>query len=166
MNQAANKIEWCLRKAEKEGKDHRGLARIAPNRKLAESHIIKAMHYLEATEHNRKGGFTDICATTLFYAIYQSLLAIGLRFGYESRNQECTFALMHALSEEGKIPLDKTMLEKVASLSPDKKDTSVKIRERMQYGTELDLSIHTLSWLDALAKEMVNQAKEIVDSGK
>jgi len=163
MSQAANKLEWCLRKAEKEGKEHRGLVKVAPDRNLAESHIVKAMHYLDATEHNKKGGFTDICASTLFYAIYQSLLAIAQRFGYESRNQECTFTLMYVLAEEGKISLERAELEKVASLRPENKETSVKIRERMQYGTELELNVNTLSWLEALAKEIVDKAKEIVE---
>ncbi|MDO8481338.1 MAG: HEPN domain-containing protein [Nanoarchaeota archaeon] len=162
MSQAANKLDWCLKKAQKEGSEHRGLIIVAPDKKKAEDHIQKALHYLEVTEYLRKGGYVGDCASTLFYAIYQSLLAIGLRFGYESRNQECTFALMYVLAEEEKITLDKVLLEKIASLNPENKDTSVKLRERMQYGTEISMSKDAYEKMFGLAKRVLEQAKHTV----
>ena len=97
MTHAANKMEWCLKKAEKEMKEsavHRGLRKISPSPNKAKEHMVKADHYLKATEYLKKGGFSDISASTVFYAMYHSLLAISASRGYESRNQECTFALI------------------------------------------------------------------------
>ena len=91
MSQAKNKVKWCLNKAEKElkeGDKHRGLIKIKPDVNKARNHLLKADHFLKATIHLKKGNFSDICTSTLFYAIYHSLLAIIAKFGYESRNQE------------------------------------------------------------------------------
>jgi len=163
MTQAANKVEWCLRKAQKEGTEHRGLVRIQPNLKEAQAHLRKAGHYLDATFYLKEGAFSDICASTLFYVMYQSLLAIGLKFGYESRNQECTFALMYLLIEERILNLDRALLERIASLDPEKRDTSVKIRERMQYGAELSLWDDAYTKMLSTAKEILEKAKEIIE---
>lgn len=113
MTQAANKVHWCLSKAQKElkeGKKHRGLVVIKPNVQVAQAHIKKAEHYFQATQYLKDGKFTDICASTLFYTVYHSLLAIAAKVGYESRNQECTIALMYTLIEEKKIPLSENIL--------------------------------------------------------
>jgi len=51
MSHAKNKLDWCLKKAEKELKEHgkhRGLVIIKPDKKQALEHIKKA-------EHNLKG---------------------------------------------------------------------------------------------------------------
>src|SRR3989338_4014102 len=100
MSHAENKIDWCLKKAEKELKEmgkHRGLIKIKSDLNKARDYIKKAEHYLKATDYLKKGNFSDISASTMFYSMYHCLLAIALKFGYESRNQECTFALMHNL---------------------------------------------------------------------
>ena len=68
MSQASDQMLWCLKKAERElaecqreGKParHRGLIAGQPNRMLAQGHLRKAEHNLEAMLHNAKGGFTD-----------------------------------------------------------------------------------------------------------
>jgi len=49
MNHVKNKVEWCLRKAEKELKEsdkHRGLVKIDPDIKQAENYIKKAQRYI------------------------------------------------------------------------------------------------------------------------
>lgn len=93
-------------------------------------------------------------ASTIFYSIYHCFLAIGLKFGYESGNQECTFVLMRSLVEDKKIGLQKELLERVATLNPNKdkvKNTSVKIREQLQYGTALSLDEDIYKELFSLA---------------
>ncbi len=166
MTHAKNKVEWCLRKAEKELKEsdkHRGIVKSKPNLTHAREYIEKAQHYIKATEYNKKGGFSDVSATTVFFSLYHSLLAIAAKFGYESRNQECTFALIYSLIEDGKIDFDREILERIASLEPeDKKKTSIDVRERFQYGTEFEMEERLYDDLVKLAKEVLSKAREIV----
>ena len=169
MTQAENKVQWCLAKAEKElkeGKKHRGLIKIKPNLSLAKAHIRKAEHYYQATEYLKKGDFSDISASTVFYAMYHCLLAIAAKFGYESRNQECTFALMYALVEEKKISMEAAVLEKISSLKLEgaQENESLQIRELYQYGTALSIDNEdTYKEQLMLAREVLGRAKEIIE---
>ncbi len=168
MSHAKNKVSWCLKKAEKElseGDKHRGLVKINPDMKLAREHISKAEHYLRATDYLKKGNFSDISASTVFYSMYHCLLAISLKFGYESRNQECTFALMHNLVEDGKIDFDKNVLDKISSLDTDKSEakTIVELREQYQYGVGLSIRDDIYDELFALAQNVIDKAKRIIE---
>jgi|SRR3989344_2323185 len=163
MSQTKNKVEWCLGKAEKEiqeGKVHRGLVRVKPDIKRAEDHIKKSEHYLAATDYLKKGNFSDISASTVFYSMYQCLLAIAIKYGYESRNQECTFALISSLIDENNIKFKKEILNKIYSINTeDKDDTAAGVREHYQYGVDINLK-------ESLYKEMTNLAKEIIEMTK
>ncbi|HLD86967.1 MAG TPA: HEPN domain-containing protein [Candidatus Nanoarchaeia archaeon] len=166
MSHAANKVDWCLKKAEKEMRDfgaHRGLVKAKPDPDKALDHISKAEHYLRATEYLRKGGFSDISASTAFYCMYHCLLAIASRHGYESRNQECTFALVRSLIEENKIGLTKEMLDKISSIDVSKQEelTTVHLRELYQYGTQLSMEDATYSRILTLAKEVLDSTRPI-----
>lgn len=123
MSHAKNKVDWCLKKAEREleklGK-HRGLVKIKQNIEKAREYIKKAEHYLRATDYLKRGNFSDISASTVFYSMYHCLLAIAIKFGYESGNQECTFALIHNLIEDNRIDFEKELLDKIASLDVEK----------------------------------------------
>lgn len=170
MSQAKNKVEWCLRKAEKELKEsgsHRGLVESGPDFNKAKEHIKKAERYLNATEFINKGGYSDIATGTVFYAMYHCLLAISVKNGYESRNQECTFALMNSLIEDKKIDFDKHILDQIALAEPkngeETEKTSVKIRERFQYGTEFNVKEDLYKELVDLAKEVISMAKIIIE---
>jgi len=167
MSHAKNKVEWCLRKAENELKDskkHRGLVKIKPDMKKAKEFISKAEHYLKATGYLKIGQYSDISATTIFFSLYHSLLAIAAKFGYESRNQECTFALIHCLIEEGKIEFDKDLLSKISSLEPKSdEETSVDIRERYQYGAEFKMDEGLYDNMLKLCKEVIIIAREIIE---
>lgn len=167
MSHAENKVAWCLKKAEKEllkEGTHRGLIKIKPDLEKARGHIKKAEHYLKATELLKKENFSDISASTVFYSMYQCLLAIAVRFGYESRNQECTFALISSLIEDKKIDFEKRILDKIASLDvkPEEK-TSVEIREQYQYGTELSIKDNLYKELFGLAQKVISKTKEILE---
>jgi len=167
MSHTKNKVEWCLKKAEKElekSEKHRGLVRIEPDLKKAREHVNKAEHYLKATDYLRKGDFSDISASTVFYSMYHCLLAIALKFGYESRNQECTFALIHYLIEEREINLDINLLNKIASLNiKEGEKTGVEIREQYQYGTSLSIKDNLYKELFELAKNIILKTKEIIE---
>lgn len=166
MSHAKNKVEWCLKKAEKElktGDVHRGLIKINPDIERAKEHIKKADHYLSATLYLKNGNFSDISASTIFYAMYHCLLAIAVKFGYESRNQECTFALINSLIEDKKINFDKELLHKVSSLDKGEEQTTVELREQYQYGTRITLKEGLYNELLGLAKEIITRTKEIIE---
>ncbi len=172
MSHAKNKLDWCLKKAEKELKEsgkHRGLVKINPNIEEARKHIEKAEHFLKATNYLKKGNFSDISASTIFYSMYHCLLAITAKFGYESGNQECTFALIHSLIEDNKIDFEKELLDKIAlslDVEKSKEKTSIKIREQYQYGTELSLEENLYKELFKLAQEIILKTKEILEKEK
>jgi len=122
MSHAKNKVEWCLRKAEKElkeGKKHRGLVKIEPDLEEARKHLAKAEHNFSAINCFDKEGFSDWSISAVFYCIYHCFLAIISKFGYESRNQECTFALIESFIEDKKINLNREELEKVSLIDTD-----------------------------------------------
>ncbi len=167
MSQMKNKLNWCLKKAEKElaegSKKHRGLIKISPNKTLAKEHISKAEHYLEAT-FLLKEKFSDISASTVFYSIYHCFLAIIAKFGYESRNQECTFAVIYALIEAGEINIDKSLIDKISMLSiKSDEDSVIEIREKYQYGTELSMKEKLYHENLDIAKKILGKTKEIIE---
>ncbi len=169
MSHAKNKVEWCLRKAEKELKNsskHRGLTKSNSDILRTKGHVSKAEHFLKATAYLKEGNFSDISASTIFYSMYHCLLAIAAKFGYESRNQECTFALIHNLIEEEKINFDKELLDKIASLEVEetKEQTSLEVREEYQYGTELTLEDDLYNELLELARKVISKTKLIIES--
>ncbi|HLD04382.1 MAG TPA: hypothetical protein VJG90_01560 [Candidatus Nanoarchaeia archaeon] len=169
MNYAQRKLEWCLKKAEKELTEkgtHRGLITTKPDKEKAREHIKKAEYYLKATDHLKTGGYSDISASTIFYSIYHCFLAIATKFGYESRNQECTFALIHTLIAERKIAIEKETINKIASLEIDETTTktTTSIREQYQYGTNLSISEDLYTELFDLAKEILSKTKTIIES--
>lgn len=164
MSHAKNKVEWCLKKAEKEmkvGGRHRGLVKVEENKGMARRHIEKAEHYLEGTLVLKKN-FSDISASTIFYSMYHSLLAILSKFGYESENQECTFALIYFLIEEGKIDLDKKIVDRVSSINSDEKGV-IELREKYQYGVELSMKEEIFNENFELAKKLLGKVKEIIE---
>ena len=165
MSHAKNKVRWCLKKAEGElqqGPKHRGLAIQEADIGLARAHIEKAEHNLRAALHLQAGGFTDWCASTLFYAIYHCFLSILAKHGYASRNQECTFALVQSLIEDGRLAIAKEDVEQVSRLDAEGKHESptvVSIREEYQYTTKLSLGTDVLQDLFSLAKRILDRTK-------
>jgi len=167
MSHAKNKLKWCLKKAERELEDsgkHRGLVKVKSDIEKARKHISKAEHYLKATDYLKKGNFSDISTSTVFYAMYHCLLAISIKFGYESGNQECTFALVYSLIEDGEIDLEKELLDKIASLDIDKSEkTTIEIREQYQYGVSLSIKDDLYDELFELAKKFISKTKDIIE---
>ena len=142
MTQASNKIDWCLEKAKRElqqGKKHRGLVNKESNIEEARNHIIKAEHDLSAITYFDKGGFSDWSMSAAFYSIYHCFLAIAVKFGYESRNQECTIALIKFLKETSKIDFDNKFIEALENYDEQDVQNVIERREFYTYGTTLSV---------------------------
>src|SRR3989344_1490543 len=140
MSHAENKVKWCLKKAEKELKEkrkHRGLVKKVEDIEEAKKHLEKAEHNLSAVSYFNKGGFSDWSMSAVFYCIYHCFLAIALKFGYESRNQECTLSLIRHLKEQGKIEIEDKFIEALDNYSESERQESsiIEKREFYTYGT-------------------------------
>lgn len=170
MSHSERKVKWCLNKAEKElqihsGK-HRGLVRIKPDLELVDAHIKKAEHNLRAVTDFKRTGYSDWSASAVFYCVYHCFLAIIIKYGYESRNQECTFALIHSLIETGEINLDLEIVQEIHRLNTDEKHESptiIEIREIEQYGVNLSLEDESFEKLLNIAKIIMDQTKDILE---
>ena len=168
MPQHYKKVSWCLDKAARELKErgvHRGLVRTEPNSELADRHITKAGHNLKAALHFYEAGYSDWSASAFFYCIYHCFLSILSTFGYESRNQECTIAMIESLKEEKLIHLDDALISALkAAQQEDLHEANViELREKFQYGVELEFGKkERFEELVVLCKNAVHQAREII----
>jgi len=165
MSQAANQVKWCLNHAKDrlaEGKKkHRGLVEITPNLDAAKLHLEKAEHDLQGVFIMVKGGFSDWAVNAAFYSMYQCMLAIIAKFGYESENQTCTIALVELLKEQGKITIDSKFLK---MLKPDSEEDSsaINLRESYTYGFKIAVPETDIKKLIGVCKELIEKAKGIV----
>ncbi len=138
MSRIENKLDWCLKKAEKEGTKHRGLKKIKPDKDQAALHLLKAQRDFKVMEYLTDGNFDEWAIIASFYSRYQCLLAILAQVGYETRNQECTFAVIEQLIEDKKISITKEEFYKIYSSKAretEDADDMVFKRESSQYGT-------------------------------
>jgi uncharacterized protein (UPF0332 family) len=167
MSQAGNKVNWCINKSKKEleeGTQHRGLVEIVPNLNEAKKHLKKAEHNFKAISIFEKSGLADWSVSAVFYTIYHCFLAIITKFGYESRNQECTIALIEYLKELGKIEMGNEIIESLKSADvAEKQETSaIDLRENFQYGTATEVDDKQLSKLKDLCKKAIDATKKIL----
>lgn len=162
MSHAKNKVEWCIKKAEEEKERHRGLVKVESSIKNARKHIEKSEHYIRATLL-LENDFSDISASTIFYSAYHSLLAILSKFGYESGNQECTFALIYSLIEDKKINLEKSLMDKISSIGIENQSV-INLREKYQYGVELSMKKEIFNENLEVVKILLGKAKEIIEN--
>ncbi|MBN2142746.1 hypothetical protein JW711_05455 [Candidatus Woesearchaeota archaeon] len=165
MSQAKNKVEWCLRKARKElegSAKHRGLVETKPDLEEAKKHIAKAEHNLKAVLSFEKAGFSDWSVSASFYTIYHCLLAVIRKHGFESRNQECTLAMIEHLLEQGKVRISKDVIEAVKTTDAEERHeiSAITLREDYQYGTETSIRDGRLDDLRALCRKAIDEAKE------
>lgn len=133
MSLVDKKVEWCLRKAEKE---------------LQEK------------------GYSDWSVSAGFYCVYHCFLAILAKKGYESRNQECTFALINQMIDNQEIGLDKDLIKEIYSIKPEEKQEIVDIvelRELFQYGIKLSLEDNKFNRLLNIARQVLDKTKEEIE---
>ena len=172
MSQASNKVKWCLNKAKRELEKsdlHRGLVKVERNLELAEQHIIKAEHNLKAAIYFEKGGFSDWSVSAFFYCVYHCFLAILRKFGYESRNQECTIAMIEMLKEEDNIDIDEKFIDtlKITNVEEIQEGNVIKLRENFQYGIDLEFKEkEEFNKLVNLCKEAIYKTREIIHEHK
>lgn len=136
---AKKPFEWCLEKGRTETRKHRGIRIIEPDNEKAKEHIEKALHNLNFMKDVAKlGKYEDWIFPPAFYAMYHACLAVLYYFGYESRNQECTFIVMEKLIDEKKIGLDEGYINSLRNIGKSIKTTGIKdLREEFQYGTKV-----------------------------
>lgn len=169
MSHVKNRVEWCLKKGEEELKEegkHKGLVRTAPDIAKARGHIAKAEHNLKLMISLKNTEFSDWCVSAAFYAMYHALLSILAKFGYESGNQECTFALISNMAEDETIILDAAILDNIARIDPEKqakRETITEIREQYQYGTKLSMEDKTYEELLGTVKRVLGESKRILE---
>ena len=174
MSQASKHLKWCLNKAKseieeckKQGKriKHRGLLEIKPGITEAEKHIKKAEHNFKAIGSFKEIGFSDWSVSAGFYCIYHCFLAIAAKFGYESRNQECTISLIECLKEESKINIDSKFIEilKHQDIEEIQENKLIDMREDYTYGVEISVENEKkINDLTEICKEIIDISKEIV----
>lgn len=172
-SQASKHLDWCLNKAKKEIEEcqkqqkkirHRGLVKTNPDKKLALGHLQKAKHNLEVLELLRKNKFSDWSITAGFYSIYHCFLAIAAKYGYESKNQTCTIALMEYLQEQGEIAINPEIIDfmKYNEESYDK-ESIIELREEYTYGINLEAKDNEeLDKIYKLCIELTDSVKEII----
>lgn len=169
MSHAENKVAWCLKKGEKELKEdgkHKGLIRIKPDAEKSRQHIAKAEHNLRLMISLKATEFSDWCSSAAFYATYHSLLAIIAKSGYESRNQDCTFALISSMAEKGTIDFDAALLDGIIKIDHEnhaERETITEIREQYQYGVKLSMEDKTYEELLETAKKILGESKKILE---
>lgn len=171
MSQAKNKVRWCLNKAKKEieeGIKHRGLVEINQDMDEAKNHIKKAEHNFKAVVLLEESGFLDWSVNAIFYTIYHCFLGIITKFGYESRNQECTIALVEHLKEQKKINVSAEIIEALKYVEQEEKEQkrAIELREDFQYGTETKIEDKTLSELKELCQKAIEETKKIIYNNK
>ena len=167
MSKVSNKVKWCLNKAKRELEEiglHRGLIKGEPDMELAEKHIVKAEHNLNAALFFEKSGYSDWSASAFFYCLYHCFLAILRKHGYESRNQECTLAVIELLKEEGKVDIVNKFIDTLKITKIKETDHSViKIREDFQYGVEIEFKRkEEFDELTKMCKEFIDAARDIL----
>lgn len=109
----SDKLKKCFKEGETGKERHRGLKKIEPSKDLIKKHMEKAMHNLNAVVDFKNRGYSDWSASASFYCLYQGLLALVLKHGYQSRNQSCTFAFIEDLINNGEIALTISELREV-----------------------------------------------------
>src|SRR3989338_5134920 len=166
MSRTSNMVTWCLNKAKSEiekGEMHRGLVRVKPDEQSAFEYIKKAEHNLDAFLYNKKGGFYDWTISIGFYVMYHCCLAIITKFGYESRNQECTLAAIESLIEDKKIDEGfGKYIESMKSSVTDEEGQIIAMREKYQYTTIIEIDIKKVDELLGLCQDMIKDTKGIV----
>jgi uncharacterized protein (UPF0332 family) len=107
--------------------------------------------------------FNDWVFPIAFYAIYHVCLAILVYFGYESRNQECTFTVIEKLIQDGKIALSADEIQLIRKLGEDAEEGGIKLlREEFQYGVELEAEEDLVNDTVETTKDFVNKAKGLL----
>lgn len=167
MEKVEKVFHWCLKRGEK-GEKHKGLKKLSTSDlKGLKAHLKKAESNLETMQYLYDGEKTDWVASAAFYAMYHALLALLYRFGYESRNQECTINATEYFIKNREIGLEQEYIDliRLAQEQENKHDAKT-IREEYQYGTETVMENNLCLQLMENARKFVDRIKEIIEELK
>jgi len=127
--------------------------------------LAKAEHNLRVLLYNKKGGFYDWTINIGFYVMYHCCLAIITKFGYESKNQECTLAVIESLIQEGKLDNEfRKYLEAIKSADESKKEEEqiLKMREKYRYTPVTEIDARKVDELLGLCQDMIKDTKGVI----
>ena len=160
-------VTWCLNKAKLEiekGQLHRGLINKKPDQKLALEHIKKAEHNLEVFLYNKERGYYDWTINIGFYVIYHCFLAILVKYGYESKNQECTLAAIESLVEDKKLDPDFNIyVQAIKTTNKKEEEQIMPMREKYQYTPIIEIDVQKVEELLKLCQDIIKDAKGIIE---
>ncbi|MBU2637903.1 MAG: hypothetical protein KJ955_02940 [Nanoarchaeota archaeon] len=155
-----NTFDWCLKQGEK-GEKHRGLRKIEPDPAAAKEHIIKARHNFETAIKNKKDA-PDWSVSMFFYSSYHCLLALLRQLGYESRNQECTFACIE-YHIAGGLEFEKSLIAWIRKTSQQIEKDAKELREEFQYGTKTNVSGGLLDIMEMQTKDFIYKTEVLLN---
>lgn len=163
---SAKKLKDCFKEGGKDIARHKGLRKVNDNRIMA--HLKKAEHNFKAITAFAEMGFSDWSASAAFYCLYHCLLALVNKFGYESKNQNCTFIFIESLIDEGKITkINKKEIKEIfdESVIDDLEHSSkiMDIRETMQYTTRTNMEKDSLEHLRKRTKELFDKLRNEIE---
>ena len=165
--QLKNKLNNCFKEGEKEGERHKGLKKIGLNEDLIDEHLKKAEHNLNAVAEFKNRGYSDWSASAAFYALYHCLLALLIKFGYQSRNQTCTLAFIEDLINKGKISLKleelKEIFDKDVTEDLAHSEKILDIRENMQYSYKTSMEEEEFNKLIKRTKELFDKLRREIE---
>ena len=161
MGRVEDTFKWCLKQGEK-GDKHKGLRKIQVDLEESENQVKKALSDLEAMQYLYEGKKTDWVASTAFYAMYHSLLAVLYRLGYESRNQECTINLIEKLVSDKIINFEQKYIDIIRNLQEGVEDAK-STREEMQYTSKTSMEDKRCKKLMENAREFVSRVRELLE---
>ena len=166
MTKAKKEIEEGKNKGKGNPK-HRGLIKDKPNKEKGLEFICKAEENLNFALNVDISLHGHIAISSLFYCMYHCFLAIATKFGYESRNQTCTIALMEHLKEDSKIKIDDKFIE-MFKYKEDQKNQEgfslIEMREDYTYGAQTSVEKNIIRDLVKDCQELIEDAKNIVHS--
>lgn len=152
------KLDKCFREGEKGGERHKGLKKVGFSEDRIKGHLDKAKHNFKAMISFQKMGFSDWSASASFYCLYHCLLALIAKWGYESRNQSCTFALVEENISKTSSSVDdlKEIFDTDVTENLEHSDKILDIRENMQYSIKTALE-------DEVFLELKERTKRLFD---
>ena len=165
--QQKDKLNECFKEGERGGGRHKGLKKIELNEGLIEEHLKKAGHNLNAVAEFKNINYSDWSASAAFYALYHCLLALLIKFGYQSRNQACTFAFVEDLINKKKISLKleelKEIFDKDVTEDLAHSEKILDIRENMQYSFKTSMEEEEFNKLFERTKLLFDKIKKEIE---
>ena len=150
-------LKWCLSKKDR-------LKIIKSDLLKSSAHLKKAKHNLLAAHYNLEGGFEDWVVSQCYYSVYHAFLGILYKYGFESKNHECTIKVMEYLIKKKNLSFDEKYVAFVRTTNKMKLSTAKALREEFQYGVKTKANKEILKNLIKTAKEIVENAEILIQS--